>query len=126
MEGNYKSSDKTSWGLGMEVLSGKDSNSAENTAFSPLYGCNHRHNGLLDYFYVGNHTNTIGLKDIHISTRYEIDNKTSLYAKGLYFTADKKLPSGDAFLGTEIDLVISHQWKPSIAIKTGYSQLFAS
>jgi len=126
VEGNYKTSDKTSWGLGMEVLSGKDSNTAENTAFSPLYGSNHRHNGLLDYFYVGNHINTIGLKDIHISTQYDINHKTTLSAKGLYFTADKKLPSGDQFLGTEIDLVLTHQWKPSIAIKSGYSQLFAS
>ena len=58
----YKVTKEWSLGLGMEQLSGKDSNasSTDIKSFAPLFGTNHKFNGFMDYFYVGNHANSGG------------------------------------------------------------------
>jgi hypothetical protein len=41
---------------GFELLSGTDLQEPDkNSAFTPWFGTNHRFNGHMDYFYVGNH-----------------------------------------------------------------------
>ena len=59
----YKVTKEWSLGLGMEQLSGKDSNasSTDIKSFAPLFGTNHKFNGFMDYFYVGNHANKMNL-----------------------------------------------------------------
>ncbi len=122
---SYKASDKVKLGLGLEIISGNDAGAGETGAFFPLYGTNHKFNGLMDYFYVGNHANSVGLFDVHASANFKFDNTSSLMVKVLNFSGEQDLPSGEKSLGTELDLVYSKAFK-SYGIKLGYSHMFAS
>ena len=77
----------------------------------------------MDYFYVGNHANSIGLFDVHISTNIKLGEKSSLLAKVLNFRGEQDLPTGENSLGTEVDLVFTQKFN-GYALKVGYSQLF--
>ena len=122
---SLKAGNKVSLGLGAEVISGNDGGAGETGAFFPLYGTNHKFNGFMDYFYVGNHANSIGLVDVHVSANFKLGEKSSLLVKALNFSGEQKLPSGEKNLGTELDLVFSQSFK-GYALKAGYSQMFAS
>ncbi|GAA4970359.1 alginate export family protein [Algibacter aquimarinus] len=123
---SYKASSKVGLGLGLELISGDDSSTTDKTeAFLPTFGTNHKFNGFMDYFYVGNHVNTVGLFDVHASANFKLGEKASLLAKVLNFSADQELPSGETSLGTEIDLVYSQTFK-GYALKIGYSHLFVA
>ncbi|MGB0892101.1 MAG: alginate export family protein [Flavobacteriaceae bacterium] len=129
LEANYKTSQTTKLGLGFELQSGNDYNTAagENKAFTPFYGTNHKFNGFMDYFYVGNHINNVGLLDIYAKANFKLNSKSSLTtfihsfsaAADINATVSKKL-------GTEIDLVYAYKLSKVIGLKAGYSQLFAS
>lgn len=121
----YKATPKVGLGAGIEIISGNDGGAGETGAFFPLYGTNHKFNGFMDYFYVGNHANSIGLVDIHVSANFKLNETSSLMVKALNFSGEQDLPSGENALGTEIDLVYSKAFK-SYALKLGYSQMFAS
>ncbi|SEC23742.1 Alginate export [Tenacibaculum sp. MAR_2009_124] len=122
LEFSYKAADKITVELGIESISGAKDDSA---AFFPLYGTNHKFNGLMDYFYVGNHANSIGLIDIHASANFNLGKKTNLMIKALNFSGHQELSSGEKSLGTEIDLVLKKGFK-GFNIVGGYSQMFAS
>ncbi|WP_242157604.1 alginate export family protein [Aestuariivivens sediminis] len=122
---NYKISPKVGLGAGVEIISGNDGDAGETGAFFPLYGTNHKFNGFMDYFYVGNHANSIGLVDIHVSANFKLGEKSSLMVKALNFSGEQDLPSGENALGTEIDIVYKHAFK-GYTLVAGYSQLFAS
>ena len=122
---NYKASDKVTIGAGVEVISGDDTTTSDTEAFFPLFGTNHKFNGFMDYFYVGNHANNIGLSDIHVSANFKLNETSSLMVKALNFNGERELPSGDRSLGTEIDLVYKKQFN-GYALVLGYSQMFAS
>ncbi|MGL4384178.1 MAG: alginate export family protein, partial [Flavobacterium sp.] len=70
---NYAIVDSFSAGLGYEFLSGKDQNDTDTKlkSFTPLFGTNHAFNGLMDYFYVGNHQNNVGLQDAYLKLNYK-------------------------------------------------------
>ena len=121
----YKATDKTTFGIGAEIISGNDADAGETGAFFPLYGTNHKFNGFMDYFYVGNHANSIGLFDIHASANFNLGKGSSLLVKALNFSGEQELPSGEKSLGTEIDLVYAKTFK-GYTLKLGYSQMFAS
>lgn len=122
----FKTSDKVTIGAGIEIISGNDETNTANTgAFFPLYGTNHKFNGFMDYFYVGNHANTIGLIDIHASANFKLNNSSSLLIKALNFSGEQDLPSGENALGTEVDLVYKKQFK-DYTLVAGYSHLFPS
>ncbi|GAA3590805.1 alginate export family protein [Flavivirga amylovorans] len=121
----YKASDKVQLGAGVELISGNDADPGETGAFFPLYGTNHKFNGLMDYFYVGNHGNSIGLFDVHASANFKFNKTSSLMVKALNFSGDKELPSGEKSLGTEIDLVFKKEFK-GYALVAGYSHMFPS
>ena len=113
-------------GLGAEIISGNDGDSADGTsAFFPLYGTNHKFNGFMDYFYVGNHANSAGLVDVHASAKFKLNKTSGLLVKVLNFSAEQELASGDKQLGTEVDIVYSKSFK-GYALKLGYSHMFAS
>ena len=61
--------------LGFEYFSGKDQKDTDSKikSFTPLFGTNHGFNGFMDYFYVGNHLNNVGLQDAFIKLNYNIN-----------------------------------------------------
>ena len=110
----------------MEIISGNDAGTTDKTeAFFPLYGTNHKFNGFMDYFYVGNHANSVGLFDVHISANFKLGEKSSLMVKALNFSGEQELPSGEKSLGTELDLVFSQAFN-GYSLQLGYSQMFAN
>lgn len=130
-DANYKVSKKFSAGLGMEMLSGNDflNPNGENNAFMPFYGTNHKFNGLMDYFYVGNHANNVGLNDFYLTTTSQI-GKFKLIGAAHYFMSNGVLPDPanptealSSNLGTEFDFVLARKINPAVDIKMGYSHL---
>lgn len=125
----HKASSKVDLGLGFEIQSGNDNAliGNKNKAFNPFYGTNHKFNGFMDYFYVGNHANNVGLVDIYAKVGTKIGNKSSLTATVHHFSAQAEIaPNVDKQLGTEVDLVYSHKFNGDVTIEAGYSQMFAS
>lgn len=127
----YKISTLFSAGLSAELLSGNSMSSTSNvnTAFTPYYGTNHKFNGLMDYFYVGNHGNSVGLIDLSVPLKYKKD-KLSLGLTAHYFLAEGDIVSNNVTLssdlGTEIDFTCGYKVSPFFKINAGYSQMFAS
>lgn len=129
---NYAISENFNTGLGGEYLSGSDMNSTSNTlkSFNPWYGTNHKFNGWMDYFYVGNHINNVGLIDINATIVYQ-KNKFSAKLIPHFFSSaativdemDDELSNS---LGTEIDLMLGYKFSKDIQFQIGYSQMFAS
>tara|TARA_R100001369_G_scaffold63147_1_gene90099 strand:+ start:11205 stop:12488 length:1284 start_codon:yes stop_codon:yes gene_type:complete len=123
---NYNATAKVSLGAGVEIISGNDTSTSDKTeAFFPLYGTNHKFNGFMDYFYVGNHANSVGLLDVHVSANFKLGEKSSLLVKALNFSGEQALPSGEKSLGTELDLVFSQAFN-GYSLQLGYSQMFAN
>jgi hypothetical protein len=127
LEGTYKSG-KVVYGLGVELLSGTDQNGdSKNKSFFPLYGTNHKFNGFMDYFYVGNHANNVGLNDLYAKVVITTGEKSNLLIKGHYFASNADLVTdADKYLGTEIDLVYTQKLMPFVKLNVGYSHMFAS
>ncbi|MDO6435933.1 alginate export family protein [Cyclobacterium sp. 1_MG-2023] len=119
---------------GFELISGTPTNDKQkNKSFAPLYGTNHAFNGFMDLFYVGNHFNSVGLRDIYLRTRYNFDS--GFWIQGDYhnFAANATLlrdeyggPEMDKGFGSEIDLSIGKVISESVSIQAGYSQFLAS
>jgi hypothetical protein len=125
----HKASSKVDLGLGFEIQSGNDNAliGNKNKAFNPFYGTNHKFNGFMDYFYVGNHANNVGLVDIYAKVGTKIGNKSSLTATVHNFSAQAEIaPNVEKQLGTEVDIVYSHKFNGDVTIEAGYSQMFAS
>lgn len=118
--------------IGGEILSGNDQNSTDDTnrAFTPFYGTNHKFNGLMDYFFVGNHINNVGLNDLFVKLAMKT-GKVNTGVHAHFFTANGNVAdvSGDdmsAYLGTEVDLTASFPVAKGVALAAGYSQMFGS
>ena len=129
IEANYKISKTTKVGLGAELQSGNDYNTSadENKAFSPFYGTNHKFNGFMDYFYVGNHMNSVGLFDIYAKANFSLNPKSNITAFVHNFSAAADINATvSKQLGTEVDLVYAYKLTKEIGFKAGYSQMFAS
>ena len=128
----YKINDNFKAGIGGEYLSGKDMDdtSTDINSFAPLFGTNHKFNGWMDYFYVGNHANNVGLTDIYLNIGY---TKGKFSAKLIphYFASAAKIfdTNGnemDNYLGTEIDFALGYKISKSINLNAGYSQMLAT
>jgi Alginate export len=130
LEASYMISQKVKAGLGVELQSGNDNGAptdGKNDAFTPFYGTNHKFNGFMDYFYVGNHINNVGLLDIYFKAVLKVNPKSSLITFVHNFSAAADLPDTDSKqLGTEMDFVYDYIFDKNINIKAGYSHLFAS
>lgn len=129
---SYAITNGFSAGLGYEFLSGKDQNDTDSKfkSFTPLFGTNHAFNGLMDYFYVGNHQNNVGLQDAYLKFVYK--NKQWQFALVPHiFNAPSKVFDAqgnemDSYLGTEIDLTASYVVQKDIVVSGGFSQIFTS
>lgn len=130
LEGSYKATEQWRVLVGGELQSGNDNGApsgGENDAFTPFYGTNHKFNGLMDYFFVGNHINNVGLFDVYLGSVVKTTEKSNLNIRLHNFSAAADLPAGDSKqLGTELDLVYSYDFVKYVNIKLGYSHLFAS
>ena len=113
---------------GFESLSGTDQGGEEkNKSFFPLYGTNHKFNGYMDYFYVGNHANNVGLNDVYGKIALTLGEKSMLGLNTHLFFANAEMANDlSQKLGTEVDLVFSKSIANYIKMNVGYSQLFAT
>ncbi|WP_299273330.1 alginate export family protein [uncultured Psychroserpens sp.] len=127
LEANYKASDRIGLTLGGELISGNDNGTptnGDNNAFNPFYGTNHKFNGLMDYFYVGNHQNNVGLLDIYAAANFKLNSKSNLRVALHNFSAAADY--SEKQFGNEIDLVYSCKIQKFVTLKAGYSHLFES
>ncbi len=118
---------KNGFSGGYEYLSGNSFNKNDKVyAFNPLYGTNHKFNGFMDYFYVGNHINSVGLNDVYLKYSYS-KNKFGFNADAHYFTSAGEISedSGKS-LGTEIDLTFTYKMHENAAFSAGWSTMFAT
>ncbi len=130
----YALNEKISATLGFERQSGNSevSPGTKNEAFTPFYGTNHKFNGFMDYFYVGNHIGSVGLQDIFLSFNFKPSKVTIRGDFHLFSSAedvDDPLIPGTAMdkaLGTELDLVFGYPLVDGANLNLGYSQMFAT
>lgn len=119
-------------GLGYEFLSGKATNDASKVikSFNPLFGTNHGFNGYMDYFYVGNHLNSVGLQDAFLKLNYNVKKwQFALIPHVFLAAADVVTPLNeklDSYLGTEVDFTAGFNFRKEITLTGGYSQMFGS
>ena len=119
--------------LGYEILSGNDPTASDKqSAFNPYFGTNHKFNGHMDYFYVGNHINNAGLADIYLKSSIPL-GKTKLGVNFHHFLSQTSIidPINSSnklskSLGTEIDLSVNHKINNLASIQAGYSQMFGT
>lgn len=117
LDATLKASDKVTLLAGIESISGAQDDSA---GFFPLFGTNHKFNGLIDRFYVGNHANANGLVDINFGAKFALPKGYNLTAKFHNFSEE----SGDGnALGNELDLVVAKGFK-GYKLVGGYSHFF--
>jgi hypothetical protein len=133
----FKISEMFNIGVGFEYLSGTDTKQQgkdDDRSFTPFYGTNHKFNGWMDYFYVGNWVGNVGLSDIFIPVKFK-KNKFSAAFIPHYFSAAAKVAKKQADgswkeysngLGTEIDLMFGYAVSEAVNLQAGYSQMFAT
>ncbi len=86
----------------------------------------------MDYFYVGNHGNSVGLIDIHAGSGIKV-NKISgnvlLHQFLSHALLNDPLVANETAgrnLGTEVDLSLDYAFTEYVNISIGYSQMFAA
>lgn len=127
---NHQTTEKFNFGIGVELISGNEYgivSDQENHAFNPMYGTNHKFNGHMDYFYVGNHMNSVGLMDFNLTLGYKFTLKHSLTGYIHNFSAQQDINNSldSRALGTEIDLAFNYKFAEYGTFTLGYSQMFA-
>ena len=129
---NYALTDKFKAGFGYEFLSGKSqaSTSTAIKSFYPLFGTNHGFNGLMDYFYVGNYKNTVGLQDAFLKFGYTTKKWQFNVIPHVFTAANTVLDANkkemNNYLGTEVDFTISYAVQKYVTVSGGYSQMFGT
>jgi hypothetical protein len=134
--GNYHMENGIGLLAGWELLSGtgqdKDvtADGFSNQSFTPFYGTNHKFNGHMDYFYVSNHANSVGLSDLHAGFTYsKAKYSTRLVAHFFNAAATILNTEGKAMdnsLGTEIDFSVNYKLADKLTLSAGYSQMFGT
>lgn len=127
----YKVSDQFKATLGYEYLSGKDQDDTNTKlkSFTPLFGTNHAFNGFMDYFYVGNHKNSVGLQDAYLKLDFGIKNVKFSLTPHVFYAPNKVVAATveqDSYLGTEVDLTAGYNVYKDVMLVAGYSQMFGS
>ncbi len=139
----YTLKEKFTVGLGYEYISGQsqtDTTTAYknvNHSFNPVFGTNHKFNGYMDYYYVGNHINTVGLQDAYLKLKYKAESwnialdlhqfmaaADVLDTKELAQTGQYKAMNSS--LGSEIDLTFGYNLPGGVGVMAGYSHYLPS
>lgn len=106
LESNYQFSGRVNTTLGAEPISGNNNGTpsdGNNNAFTPFYGTNHKFNGLMDYFFVGNHQNDVGLWDVYGKNNVIIRSNSIFVIAAHYFAAAADISGTDSKqLGMEL------------------------
>ncbi len=130
-------------GVGGERYSGQSQTKTDksylevNHSFNPLYGTGHKFNGYMDYFYVGNFANSVGLTDLYLKAKFKsgdwwigLDMHEFLTSAGVLdmeeFIQTGKQEKMDAVLGTEADLTFGYALTTAVMLQAGYSQMLAT
>ena len=99
-------------------------------SFAPLFGTNHKFNGWMDYFYVGNHAGSVGLTDLFAKVGYQKDKFSALLIPHFFMSAATIIDGAgnemDNYLGTEIDIAFGYKIAKTINLKAGYSHMLAT
>lgn len=135
LSGYFKPSEEIRINPGIEILSGTDQRvgtAEKSKSFTPLYGTNHKFNGHMDYFYVGNHINSVGLIDFFSSFEYSKNRFSIGLTPHVFFShagiINPDIPAEDMpkFLGVELDLYGGYKINEFSQFRFGYSKMFAS
>ncbi len=120
---------------GFELLSGTSqlsNNPEKSKSFTPFYGTNHRFNGYMDYFYVGNHGNSVGLHNFYLKgliKKEKVFVGVDLHlfnAAADIMDAENITQAAGRNLGTEVDITVCYNFWKSVSLQGGYSQMFAT
>ncbi len=148
-EAMYKVMEGFKAGLGVELLSGNSYNydattgtyvfdGKEQKAFNPVFGTNHKFNGWMDYFYVGNHGGNVGLTDVYAKFIYKTGPLTFKLFPHVFLPGGKSgynLLATDGttvtqeklgMLGTELDFAMVYKISKAASLQFGGSMMFAS
>ncbi len=136
---SYDLSEKFTFGLGGEYLSGTssiDQNDAskKDKSFTPLYGTNHKFNGWMDYFYVGSYNGSNGLIDVYMPLSLKIKKLTFKMIPHYFMAAatistiqeDGSQKDYSDGLGVEIDYSMTYTASKSMNLSAGYSQMLGT
>ncbi|HET8885907.1 MAG TPA: alginate export family protein [Salinimicrobium sp.] len=119
-------------GAGAEYISGTDMNESSDKlhSFTPLFGTNHGFNGTMDYFYTGNHLNSVGLINPYFKILFSKEKITASIVPHLFFAeasvVDFTNKKYDSYLGNEIDFSASYKFNKDFKLDFGYSQMFGT
>lgn len=136
---NYKVIEWFNVSVGGEYLSGTSQDPQkqdQSSSFNPFYGTNHRFNGYMDYFYVGNHLNSVGLVDAYVKLNFgkgkwncfvNVHNfQSAADIKDVKQSTPSNFVAMDRQLGQEIDLSFLYKITDGVSIQAGYSQMFGT
>lgn len=150
LEAGFAPTETTGIAVGFEYLSGtslkdKIEEPQKLKSFNPLYGTNHKFNGHMDYFFVGNHANDVGLLDIYGTFKAKFGKKWGIFLTPHYFMAaadvykmkSTTLETKSDFneddyenlskgLGIEIDFGLSYVPQKNMNFKLGISEMFGT
>ncbi len=139
----YKLSSKLTTTIGFERQSGNSQTdttkaySEVNHAFNPFYGTNHKFNGFMDYFYVGNHIGSVGLLDIFFKFKYSPEkyfvgvdihmfSAAANVRDEVEFANTGNYETMNSSLGAEIDITCGFELSKGVKLKAGYSQMLGT
>lgn len=158
----YQATKTFNIGLGYELQSGTsqtdttEAYNSKNHSFIPWFGTNHKFNGVMDYFYVGNSHGNVGLQDLFLNLTYQKEQWTFGLSTHMFMTAlgvevldndsytaeyNRLVTAGDitsataldplnfkykSNLGTEIDFSLATKINSSVTLKAGYSFMLAT
>ncbi len=124
---------RTSFGPGLEVLSGNNTVSPSGTdnRFDPLYGTPHKFRGYMDYFYAGTGSPAGGLANAFLRTKYVANPNLYLTLDVHNFALANTMKNGldvnggtlDSQLGTEVDFIANYNLNKFVNLEFGYSHL---
>ena len=120
LDAKYKATDAATFLAGIEAISGRETNGDH--GFFPLYGTNHKFNGYMDRFFVGNHALGSGLIDLNIGGTFKLGKGYNLTTRFHNFKEESRAKNN---LGNEIDFVVAKKFN-GYKLVLGYSQFFES
>ncbi|MDH5475174.1 MAG: alginate export family protein [Cyclobacteriaceae bacterium] len=135
IDAGYTFAEKHTLVAGFEHISGNDEVTNvvnRNQAFNPYFGTNHKFNGLMDYFYVGNHLNNVGLNDIQFGYKGKFTEKFNAGIMAHLFSSDGNIENTingglmNRQLGTEIDITGGYKLYKDVSIAFGYSHMLST